>query len=179
MFHNKIFFSFKSWPEEAASNNLKRKLNFSLQIDWRIVGWLQNMFFWGSGEVFCFISQKKKPRHNLLSLLCFFQPFASVSELPAMQMSWGRAGLSCQGAELYIIYLGYPEGRHRTRWDRHWYSWCLSFPISSVGLKLQRANYCLPWLLRAYLISLCSALKMKNSMQVLIIVITQTRVRRS
>jgi len=55
--------------------------------------------------------------HNFLSLLCFFQLFASGNELPAMdELGQNRSQLL---RVFYIIHLGYPEGRHRACWDRH------------------------------------------------------------
>lgn len=172
MFHNKISFSFEGWPEEAAGSHLKKEWNFSLQIDWRIAGWLQNTFY-----VFCFlfflqegkasISFHQQTKYNFFPLMCFFLLFASGSEPPCLWMNRGRIGPQLLG--IWAL--------HCLTWGTHWYFCCLSFLIYSVGLKLQKACNCLPQLLKGYLISLCSALKIKNSMQVLIIIITQTRAR--
>lgn len=164
MFHNKIFFFFLHlradlWRQQEIIWKGNKTFNFRLTE--ALLADSRTIFSGGAGLFSILFHQQT--RHNFLSpFFCFFQLFASGNELPAICMSWGRTRLSCQGVDLYIIYPGYPEGRHGACWDRHWYSCCLSFPICNVGLKLQRANNCLLWLLRGYLIRLCSALKMKN-----------------
>lgn len=127
------------------------------------------MFF-----VFCFFCKKERLLFHFINrpsiifpLMCFFLLFASGSEPPCLWMNRGRIGPQLLG--IWAL--------HCLTWGTHWYFCCLSFLIYSVGLKLQKACNCLPQLLKGYLISLCSALKIKNSMQVLIIIITQTRAR--
>lgn len=100
LYQDLFFFSFKNWPEEAAGNNLKRKQNFSLQVDWELLVDSPRLFK-GNRAVFLFYFTSKPS-------IIFF-PFCAFSSCLLQAMSsqvYGWAGaeqvLSCCGAELRI-----------------------------------------------------------------------------
>lgn len=129
----------------------------------------------GTGQGFYFISPTNQGLFSFLSVLF---PVVCSRQWALRSMDERGQNKSSTAGVLSSALLSLAVLRaDRSFWDRHWCSCCLSFPIWSVGLKLQKACNCLPRLLRGYLISLRSALKIKNSMQVLIIIITQTRVK--